>query len=104
MLRRKEKFEMGRYLVLWEEEPAHTSADVQERLAMLNTCAPGVQKGLDSGMIKEWGAMLGIHKGFGVYEGSEVEVAAFLQQFAPWFRSEVHAVLSMAELGQVFAQ
>jgi hypothetical protein len=95
---------MARYLVLWEEEPAHTSADPQQRLAMLGICAPAVQKGIDSGIIKEWGAMLGAHKGFGVYEGSAVEVAAFLQQFAPWYRSEVHAVLSMAEVGQVLAQ
>ena len=94
---------MGRYLALWEEEPAHSPADPQERLAMVKNVFPGVQKGLESGMIKEWGAMLGLHKGFGVYEGSEAEVSAFLQQFAPWFRSEVHAVISAPELAPMFS-
>jgi hypothetical protein len=91
---------MGRYLVLWEEEPAHTTADAQERLAMAKPLTQPILKGMETGIIKEWGAMLGLHKGFGVYEGSEVEVAAFLQQFAPWFRSEVHAVLSARELAE----
>jgi hypothetical protein len=83
---------MGRYLVLWEEEVAHMPP--YQRLALFQTTCPGVQKGIDSGMIKEWGAMEGLHKGFGVYEGTEVEVAAFLQQFAPWYRSELHPLIS----------
>jgi len=95
---------MGRYLVLWEEEPAHTSADPQQRLAMLNAAGQAVQKGMETGLIKEFGSMLGLHKGFGLYEGSEAEVCAFLQQFAPWFRSEVHAVISMAELVPMFPE
>jgi hypothetical protein len=92
---------MARYLVLWEEEPAHTPANPQERLALWKVGGQAVLKGLDSGIIKEWGSMLGAHKGFGVYEGSEAEVCAFLQQFAPWFRSEVHAVISAHEAAKL---
>lgn len=94
---------MGRYLVLWEEEPAHTPADVQERLAIGQVVMQAALQGIEAGIIKEFGAMLGLHKGFGVYEGSEAEVSAFLQQFAPWYRSEVHAVISARELTEIAA-
>jgi hypothetical protein len=57
-----------------------------------------VQQGIESGMIKEWGAFLGLEKGFGVYEGSEVEVAAFLQQFSPWTSDKVIPYVTSAEL------
>jgi hypothetical protein len=93
---------MGRYLWFWEEEPARMTADVQERLAMGKAMMQSILQGIEAGKIKEWGAMLGGNKGFGVYEGSEVEVATFMQQFGLGFRHEVHAVLSARQVAEYF--
>ncbi len=89
---------MGRYLVIWEINNARLSDDPQERAAAAKASMQAVQQGIESGMIKEWGAFLGLEKGFGVYEGSEVEVAAFLQQFAPWASDKVLPYVTAHEL------
>jgi hypothetical protein len=89
---------MGRYLVIWEINNPRLPEDAQERAAAFKAAMQAVQAGIDSGMIKEWGAFLGLEKGFGVYEGSEVEVAAFLQQFAPWASDKVIPYVTAAEL------
>jgi hypothetical protein len=89
---------MGRYLVIWEVNNPRLSENPQERAAAAKASMQAVQQGIDSGMIKEWGAFLGLEKGFGVYEGSEVEVAAFLQQFSPWTSDKVIPYVTSDEL------
>jgi|GEM_PF-5963580 len=89
---------MGRFLVIWELQNARLSDNPQERAAAARASMQGVQAGIDAGMIKEWGAFLGMEKGFGVYEGSEAEVAAFLQQFAPFATDTVHPYVTITEL------
>jgi len=90
---------MGRYLVIWEINNPRLADDPHERVAAAKASLQGVQAGIDAGMIKEWGAFLGLEKGFGIYEGSEAEVAAFLQQFAPWASDTVYPFVTLDELG-----
>ena len=91
---------MGRYLVLFEADFSRLPTDLQERVKLAKGLTQAVLKGTETGLIKEWGVVVGEQRGFGVYEGSETEVAAFLEQFVPWARSTVNPVLSAAELDE----
>lgn len=90
---------MGRFLVIWEINNPRLSENPQEQVAYIKASMQGVQAGIDAGMIKEWGAFVGGEKGFGIYEGSAVEVAAFLQQFSPWASDKVYPFITLDEVG-----
>jgi hypothetical protein len=90
--------DVGRYLVLWENDFSRYPTDLQERVKLGKALIQADLKGIETGLIKEWGIVVGEHGGFGVYEGSETEVGAFLEQFVPWARSTVNPMLSATEL------
>jgi hypothetical protein len=96
--KRKGVVDVGRYLVLWENDFGRYPTDPQERVKLGKGLTQAVLQGIETGLIKEWGIVVGEHRGFGVYEGSETEVGAFLEQFIPWPRSTVNPVLSATEL------
>jgi len=89
---------VGRYLVLFEADFSRLPTDPQERARLGKPMTQAILQGIETGLIKEWGLVLGEYRGFGVYEGSETEVAGFLEQFVPWYRSTVNPVVSASEL------
>lgn len=92
---------MGKYLVLWEMDESRIPVDPKERGAGWKGLMELVKKDLETGTSKDWGAFVGEHKGYAIQEGTEVEVAAALQQYVPFVRFEVHAVETVAQVDQL---
>jgi hypothetical protein len=92
---------MGRYLVLWEIDKTHIPADPKERAAGWAVLMEMVKKDIEKGIIKEWGAFVGQHRGFDVVEGTEVEVANMIQQYVPYIDVKLHSIASVSQVDEV---
>ena len=92
---------MGKYLVLWEVDQNRVPISPQERGAGWGALIEMVKEDLKKGRMKDWGAFVGEINGYGVYEGTEVEIGNALQQYVPWVRFKVHPVASVKQVGEI---
>lgn len=92
---------MAKYLAIWQVDETKLPANPKERVAMLEASIAMVEKDLKKGISKDWGMFLGEGRGYGIAEGTEVDVAAMLQQYEPYVKFELHPVLSARMVRQV---
>ena len=92
---------MGRYLLLWEIDPARIPVDSKERGVAWTLLLEMVKQDIKSGKNKDWGAFVGETNGYTVVEGTEVEIGALLMQYAPYVQFKVHPVASVAQVGEI---
>ena len=92
---------MGRYLVLWEIDSSKTPVDAKEIAAGWGLLTEMVKQDLKSGITKDYGAFVGETNGYSVMEGTEVEVSSSLAKYAPYLIYKVHAVMPVAQVGEV---
>jgi hypothetical protein len=92
---------MGKYLVLWEVDPSRVPVDAKERGAAWGLLLDMVKKDMQAGRSKDWGSFVGELKGYSVAEGTEVEVANMLMQYAPYVSFKTHPVASVAQVGDI---
>lgn len=92
---------MGKYLALWEIDTTKMPVDPKERGAVFGTLMEMVGQDLQKGTLKDWGAFVGENNGYGVAEGTEVEIGKMNQQYAPFVRFKVHPVSSVDQVGEV---
>ena len=92
---------MGKYLVLWEVDQTKIPISPQERGAGWGALIEMVKEDLKKGMMKDWGAFVGEINGYGVYEGTEVEIGNALQQYVPWVNFKVHAIASVDQVDKI---
>jgi len=85
---------MAKYLVLWQVDETRIPVNPQERTAILEGSIAMVEQDSKKGISKDWGQFVGEGRGYGIAEGTEVEVTAMLQQYAPYVQFEVHPVMS----------
>ena len=89
---------MGKYLLLWELDPARVPVDPKERAAGWSGLMAMVKKDLEKGISKDWGAFIGEGKGYAIAEGSETEVSLMTQQYIPYVRFETHSIMSVSQV------
>ena len=92
---------MGRYLVLWELDSSRSPVDAKEIAAGWSLLTEMVKQDLKSGITKDYGAFVGETNGYSVLEGTEVEVSAGLAKYTPYLIFKVHAVASVAQVGEI---
>ena len=92
---------MGRYLVLWEVDQSRVPVDAKERGGAWSLLMAMVKQDREAGPIKDWGTFVGEINGFAVYEGTEIEVARMLVQYAPYVSFKVHPLLSESQTNEV---
>ena len=92
---------MGKYLVLWEVDQGRVPVDAKERGAGWGLMMKMVKKDIQAGISKDWGAFVGEINGYAVAEGTEVEVANMLMQYAPYVSFETHPIASVAQVGDI---
>jgi hypothetical protein len=57
-----------------------------------------VKEDLNSGILKEWGKVLGQLKGFWIAEGSEMEIGLMMEKYEPYFSfPEIFSVINYNE-------
>jgi hypothetical protein len=92
---------MPKYLVLWEADNSRVPVDPKERATGWKALMDLVKKDIADGVTKDWGAFVGENRGYTIFEGSEVEVDIRLQQYAPYFIFETHAIASVSQVEKV---
>ena len=92
---------MGRYLVLWEVEKAHMSADPKERGEGWALLMAMTKQDMEKGFVKEWGSVVGETRGFNLVEGSEVEIEKMVQQYVPYINFEVLPISTFSQIEEV---
>ena len=92
---------MAKYLVLWRIDTTRIPATPQEQRAMYEASVAMVEKDAKTSVSKDWGQFVGEDRGYGIADGTEVEIAAMLQQYAPFVQFEVHPVLTTRMVRQV---
>jgi hypothetical protein len=92
---------MGKYLMLWQLDPARVQADPKERATGLSALMAMVKKDLEKGVLKDWVSIIGEGKGYGIAEGSDIEVSIMTQQYNPYVRFETHPIMSASQVGDM---
>jgi len=70
---------MGKYLMIWELNLAHTPTDPKERGAGYEMLMAMVKQDLAKGLTKDWGNFVGEGSGYCLVEGSEIEIATIVE-------------------------
>jgi hypothetical protein len=89
---------MGKYLLLWQLDPARVPVNPKERASGWSGLMAMVKKDLEKGISKDWGAFVGEGKGYAIAEGTEAEVSIMTQQYTPYVHFETHPIMSVSQV------
>ena len=92
---------MGKYLLLWNLDPARIPVDPKERGTGWGVLMEMVKKDLEKGIMKDWGSFVAEGKGFCVMEGDETEISINLQRYSPYVGFETHPFMSANQVGKM---
>ena len=94
---------MGRYLVLWELDHEKIAIDPKQRATAWSAFIDLIKEDIEKGVTKDWGSFVGEAAGYSVIEGTEVEVAIYLQRFVPFVIFKTHAIASVSQIEEMIA-
>jgi hypothetical protein len=92
---------MGKYLLLWEIDPTRVPVDPKQRAAAWKPLIEMVKQDMKKGTSKDWGSFVGEANGYGIAEGTEVEVGNMLQQYSPFVHFKVHPIASLSQVEEM---
>jgi hypothetical protein len=92
---------MGRYLTLWEVDQTKIPIDPKERGEGWGLLMAMIRQDIEKGIIKDWGSFVGEAKGYGVVEGTEVEVMKALQQYVPYCIFKMHPIATESQVNEM---
>jgi hypothetical protein len=92
---------MAKYLLLWEVDHTKIPIDPKERADGWGLLMAMVRQDIEKGLSKDWGAFVGESSGYGVYEGTEVEVMNGLQQYVPFVIFKVHPIATETQVNEM---
>lgn len=95
---------MAKYLYLWELDKNKIPVDPKERGAGWQLLIDAVKRDFDKGLMKDWGAFVGEHKGYFVAEGSELEVGLAIEQYVPYVSFKAHPVSTVSQIDELLGQ
>jgi len=92
---------MARFLLLWEMDTTKLPDDPKERIAAWTMSMNMVKSELKSGKLKDWGMFPGELAGYGIREGTEVDIAIATGRYGPAIKYKTHPVLSVSQTDEV---
>jgi hypothetical protein len=75
--------------VLWEADETKIPLDPTVRRESWLAACEMVRQDFKSGLLKDWGVLLGQGKGFAIDEGTEEEVQKATLKYVPYFRFQI---------------
>jgi hypothetical protein len=88
---------MGKYLVLWQIDPARVPTDPKEKGAAWLALIEVLKADMKKGFHKDWGAFPAEMKGYSIAECTETQLVSLCMPYLPYVRFEVHPVISLAQ-------
>jgi len=92
---------MGKYLMLWEVDRTKVPVSPQERGAGWGAMLDMTKEDMEKGVIKDWGAFVGELNGYGIAEGTEVEIGNMVQRYVPFVNFKVYPVASLSQVVEI---
>jgi len=92
---------MGKYFALWEVDQNKIPIDRKERGTGWAFLMSMIRKDFETGIMKDWGAFIGESKGYGVLEGTELDVMNALQQYVPFCIFKIHPIASENQVNEM---
>jgi len=92
---------MAKYLMLWSLDRSKLPISPQERAVGWRMLIDMVKQDLQEGRMKDWGVFVGEMDGYGIMEGTELEVAQQTQKYVPFVDFKVHPVASVDMLDEL---
>ncbi len=92
---------MGKYLVTWEIDQSKIPVNPQERANAWLALLSMTKQDMQTGLVKDWGTLVGELSGYTINEGSEVDVGKLTQKYVPFLTFKVHQILSLAQVEEV---
>jgi hypothetical protein len=89
---------MSRYLSIWAPDPNKWPTDPKEDAKLRSESMEWVKQSISKGLITSWGAFIAGGKGYAVLEGSAPQVFKEINKFNPYFKNEIHEVISIDEM------
>ena len=94
---------MSKYLLLWRLDPARIPIDRRDRGKGWGMLMTMIKTDREKGVLKDWGAFPSEGRGYGVAEGSPLEIMKMTEQYAPFVQFELHPVATINESEQLIA-
>jgi len=88
---------MGKYLLLWQLETNRVPEKTKDRALGWTMFLETVKNDMKKGIQIDWGAIIGEGRGYGIVEGSEIEVAGLVNQYSPYIRFQVKPILTLEQ-------
>ena len=89
---------MGKYLMLWEIDPAKVPANAKERGTAWLALVEMVKADMKKGTTKDWGSFTGELKGYSIGENDEVNTMTQTMKYLPYVKFEVRPVATLAQV------
>jgi len=89
---------MARYLMTWELDSSRVPVDPKERAVVFGSFLDMVEGDMKKGLLKDYGTYTGEMRGYGVCEGSVLEIDSMCHQYIPFVRFTTHPLTSVAEM------
>jgi hypothetical protein len=88
---------MNKYLLLWTLDPAHVPQDPRERGKGWEILMNMIKNDREKRILTDWGVFPAEGKGYGIAEGSTLEVMKMAEQYAPFVHFEIHPAATIDE-------
>ena len=85
---------MAKFILHWTVDTTRAPEDPKERKQQLLAFMDTVQKQIAGGKVTDWGINVGEKTGYSIFEGTEVEVATYAEEWVPWATFSTRMVLS----------
>jgi hypothetical protein len=101
MFDKKEATAMAKYLILWEMDQSKIPINPKERGERFGALTELVKQDLKTGSLTDWGSFVGTNGGYAIGEGTEIELATYLQQYIPFVIFKSYPVMSVEQVGEI---
>ena len=93
---------MTKFLSLWETDMTRIPEGLEEQQQQHTMLMNMVKEDLESGKMLEWGIFAGGElRGYGIDEGTELEITMMNLRYVPYIKFEVHPILSANQIEEM---
>ena len=92
---------MAKYHIYWRLDEARVPVDAKERGGGWGLLMAMVKQDMEKGVLKDWGAFTSEGQGYGIVEGTNVEIMKMTEQYVPYCQFEIKPISSFEEVNEI---
>ena len=92
---------MAKCHLFWRLDGSRVPVDAKERGDAWALMMALVKKDMESGLVKDWGALTSEGQGYCIIDGTNVEIMKMTEQYVPYIDFEIKPVSSVGEVDEL---